>query len=108
MPPTGCEDMAMIPSVELLDMVKPLRASFATTSPATDRIDHDEDILGNEDTAGMVPTVRSRMGKQLDVRIWEVIQKEIMDCHEPSQLHGLQGCSNVSSCLAYYDPTMLC
>jgi len=95
MPPTSREGIAMIPPEELLNIIRPLRTSFATTTFASDHV-HGEYLPDNEDTAGMVPTGRSRMGKQLDVRIWEVIQKEIMDCHESSQLYGLRGCSKVS------------
>lgn len=89
-------------------MIRRLRASFVTSSPTANHIVRGEDSPDDEGTAAMIPTGGSEMGRQLNIRIWEVIQKEIMDCHEPSQLHGLRGCSNVSSDLSTTCSTMSC
>lgn len=95
MPLTSCDDTSMKPSEEQRDIIRRLRASLATRSFTADQIVHGDVSPDDEGTAAMSPTGGSMMEKQLDVRIWEVIQQEIMDCHEPSQLHGLRGYSNV-------------
>ena len=92
----GCEDIAMIPSEELVDVRQLLRASFTTTGPVTDLV-QSEDASDGDGTGTLIVVRGSRVGKQLDVRMWEVIRKEIMDCHEPSQLHQPRGYSNVGT-----------
>lgn len=98
MPLTGCEDIAMISSEEPVGMTGPLRSSFSaetTTSPATDDVLQGDHVSDEHETGTMIATRGFRMGKQLDVRMWEVIEKEIMDCHEPTQLYRLRGRSKV-------------
>lgn len=98
MPLTGCDDIATISSEEPAGMTGPLRSSFSaetTTSPATDDVLQGDHVSDEHETGTMIATRGFRMGKQLDVRMWEVIEKEIMDCHEPTQLYRLRGRSKV-------------
>ena len=79
-------------------MTEPLRLNLSvetTLGPTADRLSQREHISNEDGTGTMIVTKGSKLGKQLDIRMWEVIQKEITDCYEPSQLHRLHRCGNV-------------
>lgn len=90
------EALSKMPFEDQIDITTLLSASFNTTSPAADIV-QGEDISNEHGTSAMVFASGSRMAKQLDVRMWEVIQKEITDCHESSHLNRLRGYSNVGT-----------
>ena len=104
MPLTGSEDIAMIPPDELVRMTRPLRSSSLFRPIDSCAADHavPEDQLNQEDAFGTVGlTGGKKIGMQLDVRVWEVIQKEVMDWYEPSQPQP-RGCRQVCFPIAYY------
>jgi len=99
-PLTGSEDIAMIPPEVLVEMTRPLRSSSLfdqLATPIPNLALHDE-VLTDEDAAGVVGfTEETSIGKQFDVRVCEVIQKEVMDWCEPNQLNHRRGCRTVGS-----------
>lgn len=100
MPLTGSEHSSMIPPKELVERTRRLRSSSLPGSldsarpilALEDRDVSDEEVAGDMDSAE-----RSKIGKQLDLRVWEVMQREVMDWYEPSQLHSRRGYRAVSS-----------
>ena len=84
LPLTGSGDLAMIPLSELMDMIRPLTLSslFDLERDSTmRRLGHN-----TEYTHGS-----TGIGKQLDTRVWELVQKEVMDWHDTWSTSGLRG-----------------
>ncbi|KAI9881196.1 MAG: hypothetical protein M1830_007174 [Pleopsidium flavum] len=117
MPLTGSEDIPIIPPDELIEMIRPLRSSSLFDQLATPILDlalQDKD-MHDEDSAGALGfTEQTSIGKQFDIRVWEVIQKELMDWYQPNQLNHrrgysthllpAEGCGQLASVTALDDP----
>ena len=82
----------MIPNSELIDMTRPFRTPSLvniTAVPSRSNARYNDDTTYKPLDYYGKESVGHDLGAQLDGRVWEVIQKEVMDWYEPDTMNIL-------------------
>ncbi len=100
MVPTGSEEKALTHFNELLQSC----SLYDTTDDSTTEVRRLGLVNSSAEESDAVTEVRggTTIGKQFDVRVWEIIQKEVMDWWEPGQVPSSRGCKMVRASTSYY------